>query len=49
MATNQGQFATATYANHSPQVQTNDNPLGDNPTQRVDPRDGEVTITFQLR
>jgi hypothetical protein len=46
MATNQAQFATATYANHSPQGATNDKPLGDNPTGRVDPRDGEVTITF---
>ncbi len=46
MATNQGQFATATYANHSPQNATNANPLGDNPTGREDPRDGEVTITF---
>src|SRR4030095_7983599 len=46
MATNQGQFATATYANHSPQGATNDNPRGTNPTMREDPRDGEVTITF---
>ncbi|HKS42343.1 MAG TPA: hypothetical protein VJX74_17115 [Blastocatellia bacterium] len=46
MATNQGQFATATYANHSPQGATNANPLGTNPTGREDPRDGEVTITF---
>jgi LVIVD repeat len=46
MATNQGQFATATYANHSPQGATNKNPLGTNPTGRADPRDGEVTITF---
>jgi hypothetical protein len=46
MATNQAQFATATYANHSPQGATNDNPLGTNPTGRADPRDGEVTITF---
>jgi LVIVD repeat-containing protein len=46
MATNQGQFATATYANHSPQGATNDLPQGNNPTGRKDPRDGEVTITF---
>lgn len=46
MATNQGQFATATYANHSPQGATNANPLGTNPTGRDNPRDGEVTITF---
>ena len=46
MATNQGQFATATYANHSPFGATNANPLGTNPTGRADPRDGEVTITF---
>ena len=46
MATNQGQFATATYANHSPQGATNAMPLGTNPTGRQDPRDGEVTITF---
>ncbi len=46
MATNQAQFATATYANHAPQGATNANPLGTNPTGRVDPRDGEVTITF---
>ncbi|MEK6325138.1 MAG: hypothetical protein AABN33_26155 [Acidobacteriota bacterium] len=46
MATNKGQFATATYANHSPQGATNDNPLGTNPTGRDNPRDGEVTITF---
>jgi LVIVD repeat len=46
MATNQGQFATATYANHSPQGATNANPLGTNPTGRADPRDGEVCITF---
>jgi hypothetical protein len=46
MATNQGQFATATYANHSPQGATNDNPRGTNPTGRIDQRDGEVTITF---
>jgi hypothetical protein len=46
MATNQGQFATATYANHSPFGATNMNPLGTNPTGRADPRDGEQTITF---
>lgn len=46
MASNQGQFATATYANHAPQGATNANPLGTNPTGRADPRDGEVTITF---
>ena len=46
MATNQGQFATATYANHSPQGATNANPLGTNPTGRDNPRDGEVCITF---
>ncbi|HLG17587.1 MAG TPA: hypothetical protein VJH03_24295 [Blastocatellia bacterium] len=46
MATNQAQFATATYANHSPQGATNANPLGTNPTGRADPRDGEVCITF---
>lgn len=46
MATNKAQFATATYANHSPQGATNANPLGTNPTGRLDPRDGEVTITF---
>jgi len=44
MATNQGQFATATYANHSPQGATNKNPLGT--SGKADPRDGEVTITF---
>jgi hypothetical protein len=46
MATNQAQFATATYANHAPFGATNANPLGTDPTHRNDPRDGEVTITF---
>jgi Zn finger protein HypA/HybF involved in hydrogenase expression len=46
MCTNQGQFATATYANHSPFGATNDNPLGTDPTKRADIRDGQVTITF---
>lgn len=49
MATNQGQFATATYANHAPFGATNANPLGTNPTGRDNPRDGEVTITFNYR
>ena len=49
MATNQAQFATATYANHAPFGATNANPLGTNPTDRKDPRDGEVTITFNYR
>jgi hypothetical protein len=46
MATNQGQFATALYANHSPVGATNANPLGTNPTGRANPRDGEVCTTF---
>jgi len=44
MATNAGQFATALYANHSPLGATNSNPLGTNPSGRLDPRDGEVGL-----
>lgn len=46
MANNQGQFATALFANHSPVNATNANPLGDNPTGREDIRDGQVATVF---
>ncbi len=46
MASNQGQFATALFANHAPVNTTNLNPLGDNPTGRADIRDGQVGTVF---
>lgn len=46
MANNQGQFATALFANHAPVGATNDNPLGTRPTGTLDPRDGQVGTVF---